>query len=431
MSKKLLIVSILMSVLIMLFSTYSEVANAQVYWLNQCQNDTYVDFGAAVKLCAQGEGTLTEKDKDFSNLTDKWSYYTNNQNYGSIYSYPYPPSNLSTELSSAQYTNISAYDGSLTSISNTANGNDVVWDFVFTVSEDITEIYSMNFTLINFTSDVNQYVYVWNVTRGNWSVVSSFNAPEVMNKTFSLNPTDVVNTTSNKVWLRLFNDAYYLGSDISITVEIDYVKLYVSTKDGVDFAILSTNETGTWENKTTYGSPKDMNDVLGPEWSNFTWQNTSLGCNKIIGWRIYYNSTKGNVNATPIKTFYYMPYINATQAIKNNIDSVTCPAKNNITITWGAGVSGLLEVWMPYKKVDSYDRCPYEMDHAYNITINNLTNFCYVKGYLKDITTGTEQNIYTTIKIRSVPPSNLPAALGVAAVSLIIVIYYITSTKEE
>jgi hypothetical protein len=38
------------------------------------------------------------------------------------------------------------------------------------------------------------------------------------------------------------------------------------------------------------------------QWSNFTWQNSSVS-NKVIGWKIYYNDTSRNTNGTDISTF--------------------------------------------------------------------------------------------------------------------------------
>jgi len=85
----------------------------------------------------------------------------------------------------------------------------------------------------------------------------------------------------------------------------DPILLYAQGKDKVlDYAWLETNETGLWQNKSTYSSPMDMNDASDTwTWSNFTWSNSSITSNKVIGWRIYYNDTSGNENVTDIMTF--------------------------------------------------------------------------------------------------------------------------------
>jgi hypothetical protein len=81
------------------------------------------------------------------------------------------------------------------------------------------------------------------------------------------------------------------------------IKLYAYWKDNgnLSYAILSTNETGNWENKTTYGSPYFINFFEG--WSNFTWQNSSIPSGKVIAWKIYANDSAGNWNVTPVMTF--------------------------------------------------------------------------------------------------------------------------------
>jgi hypothetical protein len=85
------------------------------------------------------------------------------------------------------------------------------------------------------------------------------------------------------------------------------IKLSAQGYDDValDFAILSTNESGSWVNYTdgTYGSPINMNDASETwVWSNFTWRNNSIS--GVVGWKIYYNDTYGKENVTNISTFF-------------------------------------------------------------------------------------------------------------------------------
>lgn len=65
----------------------------------------------------------------------------------------------------------------------------------------------------------------------------------------------------------------------------------------LDWAWLSTNETGVWENKTYL----DMNDATDWTWSNFTWSNPSFA--GTLGWKIYYNDTSGFINASNLMSF--------------------------------------------------------------------------------------------------------------------------------
>lgn len=76
---------------------------------------------------------------------------------------------------------------------------------------------------------------------------------------------------------------------------------------GLDYAILATNETGAWANKTTYGSPMDMEHVTVWTWSNFSWVNESMTIGSVVQWRIYYNDTSGNENVTGILDFEILP----------------------------------------------------------------------------------------------------------------------------
>jgi len=94
-----------------------------------------------------------------------------------------------------------------------------------------------------------------------------------------------------------------VGQNTSEIYPGDAIKLYSFWQDNglVRYAILATNETGEWENKTSYSSPLLIGSPSG--WSNFTWQNSSISSGTTIGWRIYANDSCGNWNVTPINTF--------------------------------------------------------------------------------------------------------------------------------
>ncbi len=83
------------------------------------------------------------------------------------------------------------------------------------------------------------------------------------------------------------------------------VKLSAEWKDNgkIHYAWLSTNETGQWKNYTdgTYSSPLLIDHFW--EWSNFTWQNSSVESGSVIAWRICTNDTAGNENCTSVQTF--------------------------------------------------------------------------------------------------------------------------------
>ncbi len=92
------------------------------------------------------------------------------------------------------------------------------------------------------------------------------------------------------------------GSNTTTIKPSDPVLLYVYLTDNINLshAILATDETGTWENKTIYGSPMTLSGT--GSWANFTWQNPGVS-GKDVSWRIYFNDTSGNENVTNLMTF--------------------------------------------------------------------------------------------------------------------------------
>lgn len=72
----------------------------------------------------------------------------------------------------------------------------------------------------------------------------------------------------------------------------------------------------------------DMQDVADTwTWSNFTWDNSSVSEGQVIGWRIYYNDTSGNENATDIMTFTI-----------NSVPTITSVADTPDPQIWGGDV---------------------------------------------------------------------------------------------
>ncbi len=96
------------------------------------------------------------------------------------------------------------------------------------------------------------------------------------------------------------------GSNTTLIGVGEPIKLYANWSDNINlnYAWLSTNETGEWKNKSgVYGSPIDINLSASETWSNFTWQNTSTPAGTIVGWRIYANDSNSNENVTNIQSF--------------------------------------------------------------------------------------------------------------------------------
>jgi hypothetical protein len=110
------------------------------------------------------------------------------------------------------------------------------------------------------------------------------------------------------------------GQNATFILVGEAVKLYAQGYDDIalDWAWLETNETGIWENKTAYYSI-DMEDASATwEWSNFTWQNSSVE-DTVVGWRIYYDDVAGNENRTDVVTFD-VKLVNITFNITNGED---------------------------------------------------------------------------------------------------------------
>ena len=90
----------------------------------------------------------------------------------------------------------------------------------------------------------------------------------------------------------------------NIIGKYDTISLNVLWSDSgsLDKAILATNETGVWKNKTTnYNSPATLSGTSA--WSNFTWSNSSIVPGTVIAWKVYANDSVNNQNVTSVNTF--------------------------------------------------------------------------------------------------------------------------------
>lgn len=93
------------------------------------------------------------------------------------------------------------------------------------------------------------------------------------------------------------------GQNSSYITGGEAVKLYAEARDNynLSFAELATNETGSLQNTTSYGSPQNVyTDTF--TWTNFTWNNPSIS-NNVLKWRLWYNDTSSNYRKTSTRTF--------------------------------------------------------------------------------------------------------------------------------
>jgi|GEM_PF-5511487 len=99
---------------------------------------------------------------------------------------------------------------------------------------------------------------------------------------------------------------HFFLSDNSTSGQLNYpealkISAYWTDNRGLSVAKLETNETGTWQNTTSYNSPFSFPGE--PEWSNFTWLNSSVLPWTRVGYRIWANDTSNNWNVTPLASF--------------------------------------------------------------------------------------------------------------------------------
>lgn len=99
------------------------------------------------------------------------------------------------------------------------------------------------------------------------------------------------------------------------------VILYAYWMDNIelDTAMLETNESGVWANKTLYGSPISLSGDFG--WSNFTWVNSTVTVGTVVGWRVWTTDTRGNLNVTPNQYFVVTDTINLTVYVNDTLSN--------------------------------------------------------------------------------------------------------------
>jgi len=232
--------------------------------------------------------------------------------------------------------------------------------------------YSSNQT-INFT-----YTPEWNssvTNMSNCALYGNFTGSWLANET---NSTGLVNGTVNGITNTVGSDGPYSWNiycydnnsqydyySINWTVIVDTTKptftnnnsntssinatqpvlLYADWSDNInlDYAWLSTNETGSWFNYTdgNYSSPYDINLTAGQTWSNLTWDNDTFELGA-VAWKIYANDSSGNENVTGEMTFT----VN---------DTILPRYSNNSTNTTLAGVvTEFRLIWQDYGGLSGY-----------------------------------------------------------------------------
>ncbi len=148
---------------------------------------------------------------------------------------------------------------------------------------------------------------------------------------------------SGNNWLELGRDDVDTVTILNITNTSSEIKGCLV--DDKPFMILMDCQTGSgksriYETKITQYAIMyaiDMSDIAGTwAWSNYTWINSSTPQTTVIGWKIYYNDTSGNENATDVMTFEIRDTI-PPQWFNNQSQLVTTytpTGYSNFSITW-------------------------------------------------------------------------------------------------
>jgi len=136
------------------------------------------------------------------------------------------------------------------------------------------------------------------------------------------------------------------------------------------------NEQNSSVGETQYGSPLKMIENDEWQWANFTWQNSSIPNGTIIGWKIYFKDTNGNINCTdimtfkvnspPVSNFSYNPLNPTTQDIIQFTD-LSYDSDGVITNwTWNFGDGNMSHLQNPTHQ--------YGDDGLYNVTLTIMDN---------------------------------------------------------
>lgn len=208
------------------------------------------------------------------------------------------------------------------------------------------------------------------------------------------------------------------GENTTTPAAGDSVLLYAQGRDetALDWATLSTNESGAWVNYTdgTHSSPIDMGDAEDT-WvpSNFTWQNSSVTEGTTVGWKIWYNDTSGNWNCTDVRTLIVQA---ATPSATSRWNNKT----NNDLLTLSINVSEEIEFGIVYDQTGNITWNATGYTNRSNLTVlsgNQTYNWStsgtkYLNASMNN-TNGTSSITRWCIVVQSIPDA--PSITNVAS----------------
>jgi hypothetical protein len=121
-------------------------------------------------------------------------------------------------------------------------------------------------------------------------------------------------------------------------------------------AVLATNETGGWDNKSSYGSPETGINTSGTyTLTSFTWDNDSVK-GENVSWRIWYADALSQYNSTNVSTFY----VQTEDTVPPEI-TVFSPANDTLDTS---------SLDLQVKADENIDTWLYSLDSSENITFN-------------------------------------------------------------
>ncbi|MHA1953439.1 MAG: hypothetical protein ACW96U_05800, partial [Candidatus Heimdallarchaeaceae archaeon] len=315
-------------------------------------------------------------------------------------------------FTSTGYNNVESDDSQDAFASANATDEEPYLRFNFTINENIADIYWIYVAIDgNKVGGAGEdcYPYIANFTGGAWyqfdSVVT--NGTDVLSEwNITTGFSNYIDSNNQLVLLFYGNDhdnntegcevdfVYvqvdyfedlespnfeYNNSNTSSTYTGEPVLIYANWSDNydLDYAWLSTNETGVWTNYTdgTYGSPIDINLTGSETWSNFTWDNDTF-ISGVVAWRIYANDSSGNDNVTGEMTINVIEGLAPTYS--NNSTNTTGAGKAcNFTLDWNdtTALSGYIfstnnsGTWVN----DSFVSFSGTFNTSWNVTILNST----------------------------------------------------------
>jgi len=163
-----------------------------------------------------------------------------------------------------------------------------------------------------------------------------------------------------------------IGTNVGLNITAYWTDAY-----SLGYAILSTNETGAWANKTAnYSSTMTMSGV--GYWTNFTWKNTSMAVGTVVGYKVYANDSVGNQNVSSEGTFTLDGTAPRWSANTSSIQTVYSSSVSSFNVTWTDNV-GLAYVVIEGNWSGS----------AKNYTMTDLTGGSYVYNYNTTLPAGT------------------------------------------